>query len=150
CVGFFFGVRMTTAQSSAHAAAQQASRLLIIGAGMATAQLLQELVARSHGYRIDVVGEEAGLPYNRVLLSSLLAGDKQPADLELQSAAWYAEHGITLHSGQRVVSVDTTQHCAVTSAGMRFDWDLLVFATGSRPAAPAIEGLAGSGVLAFR
>lgn len=131
-------------------AEQTPPRLLIIGAGMATAQLLQELVARGHGYCINVVGEEAGLPYNRVLLSSLLAGDKQPEDLELQNAAWYRQHGIRLHSGQRVLSVDTATRTATTGAGLRFAWDLLVFATGARPAVPAIDGLPGSGVLAFR
>ena len=107
-------------------------RLLIVGCGMATARLLQSLVARGHGYRIDVIGEEATPAYNRVLLSSLLAGDKQLADLRLQAAAWYAGHGIGLHTGQRLAAVDIAARVAVTTEGRRFHWDQLVFATGSR------------------
>jgi nitrite reductase (NADH) large subunit len=128
----------------------QQRRLLIIGAGMATAQLLQELVARGHDYRIDVIGDEAVLPYNRVLLSSLLAGERQLADLELHSADWYQRHHISLHCGERVQQVDLQQRSVSTVSGRSLQWDLLVFATGSRPAVPKLKGLRGSAVMAFR
>jgi nitrite reductase (NADH) large subunit len=125
-------------------------KLLIIGCGMATARLLQELVARGHDYAIEVIGEEASPGYNRVLLSSLLAGDKQESDLALHAADWYRQHGIALHTGEQVVALDTTRRLAVTSRNRVTPYDLLVFATGSVPAWPQLPGIATGNVLAFR
>ena len=51
-------------------------RLLVVGAGMAGLKLVEELVELCPGrYDITMVGAEARPAYNRVLLSSLLAGD---------------------------------------------------------------------------
>ena len=50
--------------------------LVIIGNGMAAARLCEELARRALGrYAIAVIGEEPQLAYNRVLLSSVLAGE---------------------------------------------------------------------------
>ena len=49
--------------------------LVIVGNGMAAARLCEELSARALGrYAVAVIGEEPRLAYNRVLLSSVLAG----------------------------------------------------------------------------
>lgn len=125
-------------------------RLLIIGCGMAAAKLLQELVARGHDYDIMVVGAETSPAYNRVLLSALLAGDKQEADLVLEPQDWYVRNSIRLLTGDEVIAVDCLKRSASTSSGRQLDWDLLVFATGSVPAMPAVPGMDASGVLAFR
>ena len=53
--------------------------LVIIGNGMAAARLCEELAKRGLGrYAVAVVGEEPRLAYNRVLLSSVLAGETGP------------------------------------------------------------------------
>ena len=62
-------------------------RLLTIGCGMATAQLLEALAAGEHPYRIDVMGDERSPASNRVLLSAVLAGDKQGSDVALLTDA---------------------------------------------------------------
>lgn len=125
-------------------------RLLIVGCGMATARLLQELVTRGHDYTIDVIGEETSPAYNRVLLSALLAGDKHESDLVLEPREWYARHHIALHTGEQVVAVDTQARTALTSHGRQFAWDELVFATGSVPACPVVKGIDTGAVLMFR
>ena len=49
--------------------------LVIVGNGMAAAKLVEELSQTALGrYAIAVIGEEPRLAYNRVLLSSVLAG----------------------------------------------------------------------------
>ena len=45
---------------------------------------------------ITVVGEEPDPAYNRVLLSPLLAGDIDVADVRMKPRDWYATNGITL------------------------------------------------------
>lgn len=50
--------------------------LVIVGNGMAAARLCEELAQRALGrYAVAVIGEEPRLAYNRVLLSSVLAGE---------------------------------------------------------------------------
>ena len=63
-------------------------KLLVIGNGMAAARLVEELAERALGrYAIAVVGEEPRLAYNRVLLSSVLAGEKAyPVEVSLPGA----------------------------------------------------------------
>ena len=50
--------------------------LVIVGNGMAAARLVDELTRVALGrYAIAVIGDEPRLAYNRVLLSSVLAGE---------------------------------------------------------------------------
>ena len=59
--------------------------LVIVGNGMAAARLVDELAKVALGrYAIAVIGEEPRLAYNRVLLSSVLAGETTSQDIELQ------------------------------------------------------------------
>lgn len=125
-------------------------KLLIIGCGMATARLLQELVSHGHDYQIEVIGEEASPGYNRVLLSALLAGDKSEQDLTLLERSWYAEHGIALHTGEQVVHVDTTHRIVTTNRDRCACYDVLVFATGALPSWPALPGISTGNVMSFR
>jgi len=81
--------------------------LVIVGNGMAAARLVDELVKTSLGrYAIAVIGEEPRLAYNRVLLSSVLAGETASHDIELKPAAWWQQHGVTLKYGCRATEID--------------------------------------------
>jgi len=61
--------------------------LVVIGNGMAAARFADELSKRALGrYAVAVVGEEPRLAYNRVLLSSVLAGEV--------AAAWIEAYGM--------------------------------------------------------
>src|SRR5205814_9181454 len=81
-------------------ARQKRERLVVVGAGMAGLKLVEELVELCPGrYDIAMVGAEARPAYNRVLLSSLLAGDAGDGDVALRSRVWYAENAIELLTG---------------------------------------------------
>ena len=61
--------------------------LVIVGNGMAAARLCDELAQRALGrYAIAVIGAEPQLAYNRVLLSSVLAGDVSANEILLKPA----------------------------------------------------------------
>ena len=61
--------------------------LVIVGNGMAAARLVDELAKVALGrYAIAVIGDEPRLAYNRVLLSSVLAGETTSQDIELRPA----------------------------------------------------------------
>src|SRR5438552_16824566 len=74
--------------------------LVIIGNGMAAARLVDELTKTTLGrYAIAVIGDEPRLAYNRVLLSSVLAGETASHDIELKPAAWWRDRGVTAKYG---------------------------------------------------
>src|SRR6266567_4934193 len=109
-------------------------RLVVIGNGMAGARFVEELIARNGQGHFDIVvfGDEPHGNYNRILLSSVLAGSLELKDIFLNSLDWYRENGITLHAGVRVESVDRTRNMVVAAGGIEEHYDRLVFATGSR------------------
>ena len=75
-------------------------RLLVIGNGMCSLRLLEELTAVAAGrFEITVIGAEPSPAYNRVLLSPMLAGELATSDVALKPASWYAQNGITLAHG---------------------------------------------------
>ena len=117
-----------------------AQRLAIIGNGMAAVRLAEQLTDRAPGrFAITLIGEEPTLAYNRILLSPVLGGEKTASATQLHDAAWYAERSIELLTGERVEEVDLASRWLRTTARM-LSWDELVFATGSIPFIPPIEG----------
>ena len=125
-----------------------ASRLVIVGAGMAAAYLLQELAAREHTWHITLIGEERDACYNRVMLSAVLAGETPDAELQMLPAG-RLQDGVTLLANSRVCAVDTQTQTVFTDSGDVVAYDKLVFATGASVASPGLvtDGLAGVRVL---
>jgi nitrite reductase (NADH) large subunit len=125
--------------------------LIIIGNGMAAARLVDELAKRALGrYAIAVVGDEPRLAYNRVLLSSVLAGEVEPSDIELKPARWWRDRGVTLRYGCSAVAVNSAARQIALADGHRLAFSKLVFATGSAPIKLPIPGMQRAGVFTFR
>src|ERR1700758_3647356 len=125
--------------------------LVIVGNGMAAACLCEELAQRALGrYAVAVIGEEPRLAYNRVLLSSVLAGEVRASDISLKPAAWWSDRGITLCYGVGVTAADIAARTVTLSDGKALPFAKLVFATGSRPIRLRIAGADLPGVLTFR
>lgn len=125
--------------------------LVIVGNGMAATRFVDELTRRSLGrYSIIVIGNEPRASYNRVLLSSLLAGEIDEADLELKPRAWWSRHGITTLYGQTVVSIDRRHRMVALGNGLQFSYSKLVLATGSTPIRLKKPGTDLPGVVTFR
>lgn len=124
-------------------------RLVIVGAGMTAARLLAELARRCpNRYAVTVAGGETRLPYNRVLLSQVLAGERRVEDLALEDAQ--ALTGVTFRLGDPVAAIVRNDRVAVTASGMRIPYDRLVLAVGSSPLRPPIPGIGLDGVFTFR
>lgn len=137
--------------SQAGATAVPRGRIVVIGNGMVGFKLCEKLIEakEEHLYEIVVFGDEPRPAYDRMQLTSYFSG-KQPKDLELAPAEWYAEKGISLHVGERVVSIDRKRKHLRTDAGLEIAYDKLVLATGSYPYVPEIEGADVSGVFIYR
>ncbi len=125
--------------------------LVIVGNGMAAARLCEQLAQRALGrYAVAVIGEEPRLAYNRVLLSSVLAGEIAASDISLKPASWWRDRGVTLCYGAGVTAVDVTARTVTLSDGMALPFAKLVFATGSRAVCLPIAGANLPGVTTFR
>jgi nitrite reductase (NADH) large subunit len=126
-------------------------RLVVVGNGMAGMRALEECLARAPDrYEITVIGAEPHPNYNRILLSSVLAGDKTLDEIVINGPRWYAERGVRLMLGTRAVAIDRTARRVVLDDGNSVPYNKLLLATGSKPMAPPIPGLSLPNVRAFR
>jgi nitrite reductase (NADH) large subunit len=125
--------------------------LVVIGNGMAATRFVDELMQHALGrYSVIVVGAEPRLSYNRVLLSSLLAGEVDEAAIELKPRGWWNGHGVTTLDGQAVAAIDRASQTVTLANGLRFPYSKLVLATGSQPIMLAKPGMDLQNVLSFR
>ncbi|WP_199433907.1 FAD-dependent oxidoreductase [Qaidamihabitans albus] len=125
--------------------------VVVLGYGMAGARLAEEIRHRDPDgarVRLTVIGEESHHAYNRVLLSSVLAGSMRADAVRLQDAAWAGRHGVELCLGVPAARIDRAARRVELADGSGVDYDALVLATGSRPWLPPVEGLSADGVLA--
>jgi nitrite reductase (NADH) large subunit len=101
-------------------------------------------------------GEEPYGNYNRILLSTVVSGTQDASEIFLNSLAWYAENGITLHAGIRALGIDRVGRRVYGACGIIEPYDKLIIATGSRAFVPPVKNIAGEdgslrpGVFAFR
>lgn len=125
--------------------------LVIIGNGMAAARLADELSRRALGkYAIAVIGDEPRLAYNRVLLSSMLAGEVTSTELELKPARWWRDHGVTVSYGCAATAVDLVRRTVQLADHRLVPFARLVFATGSQAIRLDVPGADLVGVHTFR
>ncbi|MBY4898590.1 NAD(P)/FAD-dependent oxidoreductase [Cupriavidus sp. AU9028] len=126
-------------------------RLVVVGNGMAGMRTVEELLALAPDlYDITVFGAEPHGNYNRILLSPVLAGEKEVDDIMLHRRAWYEQHGITLFAGEPVVAIDRPRRLVRAQSGREVRYDRLLLATGSQPFIVPVPGHTLDGVIAFR
>ncbi len=125
--------------------------LVIVGNGMAAARLVDELAKVALGrYAIAVIGDEPRLAYNRVLLSSVLAGETTSQDIELRPAAWWRDRGVTLKYGCLATEIDVGRREIKIANEESVPFSKLVLTTGSSPLRLNVPGADLAGVHTFR
>jgi nitrite reductase (NADH) large subunit len=126
-------------------------KLVMVGNGMAGVKTLEELLKYAPDqYEITVFGAEPHGNYNRILLSPVLAGEMGLPDIMLNDLQWYADNGITLHTGRKVVEIDRVRRIVRADDGTEAHYDRLLLATGSRPFILPVPGATLPGVIAYR
>src|SRR4029450_8646119 len=125
-------------------------QLVVVGNGMAGVACVEQILKYSPDLEITVFGDETHVNYNRILLSSVLAGEKDADEITLNGWEWYQENGIQLRLGVRIVDIDMEQRLVKGDDGSQTPFHKLLIATGSAPFIPRIEGRDKEGVLTFR
>ncbi len=110
-------------------------RVVVVGAGMVGSRFVDELVRADTDGRFDIVllGEEEYEPYNRVLLSEVVAGRVDVAALTLPSCEG---DRVTVLRGTPVGQIDRGEQQVSTVHGDVFGYDTLVLAMGARAHIP--------------
>lgn len=125
-------------------------KLAIVGAGMAAARLLKALVDSDLALDITVFGAEPELPYNRLQLSALLAGDYERSALPMLSKQWLAENAIEVRTGDAVCELNTASRRLQCLSGYSAVFDRIVLATGAQAIIPDLSGVDLRNVVSFR
>jgi nitrite reductase (NADH) large subunit len=129
------------------------TKLVVIGNGMAGMRTVEELLgADPNRYEITVFGSEPYGNYNRILLSSVLSGEKSLNNIFINDRDWYQKHHITLHAGaeKTVVRIDRGLRKVYAQDGTVADYDRLLIATGSKAVIADLPGNTLEGVISFR
>ena len=125
--------------------------LVVVGASYAGAQVAA--AARQSGFagKIQLLGDEADLPYQRPPLSkAYLTGGAAEASLPLRSEVYYREQNIEVLPGVRVTAIDRAARQVTCADGRRYGYDWLALATGARPRPLPLPGATLEGVLELR
>ena len=125
-------------------------RLVVVGNGMAGVACVEQILKHAPKFELTIFGDETHVNYNRILLSSVLAGEKAAEDIVLNGLDWYEKHGIELRLGVRVADVDAEHKTVTGDDGSVTHFDKLLIATGSTPLIPPIDGVKKEGVFVFR
>lgn len=122
--------------------------VVVIGNGMVGHKFCEKLIGKQD-FNIVCFGEEARRAYDRVHLSEYFAG-KTADELSMSAESWYTENNITLHLNDPVAEINIAGKQVISRNGLVQAYDYLVFATGSAPFMPAIDGIEKDGVFAYR
>src|ERR1700730_15357074 len=118
---------------------------------MAAARLVDELSKAALGrYAIAVIGDEPRLAYNRVLLSSVLAGETASHDIELRPATWRRDRGVTVKYGCRASEIDIGRRELKIAGEESISFSKLILTTGSSALRLSVPGADLAGVHTFR
>ena len=126
------------------------NKLVVVGNGMAGVGCVEQILKHAPKFEITIFGDETHVNYNRILLSSVLAGEKAADDIVLNALEWYKQNEIELRLGVRITDIDTDQKTVTGDDGSVTPFDKLLLATGSSPLIPPIEGVRKDGVFVFR
>lgn len=124
-------------------------RLVVIGAGMASGRMLEQLFEGGFLGRVTLFNGEPRGNYNRLMLSPVLSGEKTYEEIVTHDDAWYAAHGVECRFGAHVTKIDRARKVVVSKHG-ETPYDALVIATGSAPFIIPVAGKELPGVCSYR
>jgi NTE family protein len=116
-------------------------KYLLIGGGLASASAAEAIRRHDPQGRLVLIAQEVFRPYHRPPLSKeYLRGEKPQGELFTAEPHWFDENQVELHTGRRVVALETARSSASLDDGQEISFDNALIATGGSPALLAIPG----------
>jgi 3-phenylpropionate/trans-cinnamate dioxygenase ferredoxin reductase subunit len=120
----------------------QPAGVVIIGGGLAGAQVAIQLRQRKFGGPITLLSEEHHAPYWRPPLSkSILEGSEEPQTAALRATEFWERRRIDLRLGTAARRLDPATQTVSTSTGELFAYAHAVLATGAHCVIPPLPGI---------
>ncbi|SMF11779.1 assimilatory nitrate reductase (NADH) beta subunit [Cellulosimicrobium cellulans J1] len=119
------------------------TRVVVVGNGMVGSRFASDLAARwddaagRDPVEVTVLGAEEYEPYNRVLLSEVVAGKVDVAAIGLPGAD---DARVRVRRGTEAIAIDRAARRVVTGEGAH-PYDVVVLATGAAARVPDVPGL---------
>jgi p-cumate 2,3-dioxygenase ferredoxin reductase component len=107
--------------------------IVIVGAGQAGGRAAEALRAAQFSGSITMIGGEIHLPYERPQLSKSLLLDQSAAPAFLRSSEEWSGLGVDVYTGTDATECDLARRVIGLADGREFQFDKLLFATGTRP-----------------
>jgi 3-phenylpropionate/trans-cinnamate dioxygenase ferredoxin reductase subunit len=127
------------------------SGCIVVGAGLAAANVVESLRDNGFDAPITLIGDELDRPYERPPLSKdFLQGKADRDSIFVHDQAWYDEHDISTRFGDSVASIDRDAHTVTLTSGETLNYQQLVLATGSSPRRLDVPGTDLDGVHTLR
>ena len=125
------------------------TKMVIVGGGPAGLNCAETLRQSNFTGEISVISAEKVLPYDRTLLSKVLAtGDA--SKLSLRDSNFYDSADIDYHLGYKVGSIDRDSKQVSLENGDKINYDKLLLATGGRARAVRNPGSQSKGIYLLR
>jgi 3-phenylpropionate/trans-cinnamate dioxygenase ferredoxin reductase subunit len=129
----------------------QQAGVVIIGGGLAGAQVAIQLRQRKFAGPVTVLSEETHAPYWRPPLSkSILDGTEGPQSAALRGGEFWERRRIDLRLGEAALSLDTARKTVTTRKGETLAYAHAVLATGAHCIIPPLPGIDLPGVQVLR
>jgi nitrite reductase (NADH) large subunit len=123
--------------------------IAVIGGGIAGQSVCERIRERDPDVPVTLLCKEPDLPYDRVALSHLLAGETTREEIQLRPAGWYADARIAVRFARaRELRLDPGE--CVIDGGEVLAFEQAVVCTGSEPLMPPVDGIGLPGVVTFR
>ncbi|MDR0882998.1 MAG: FAD-dependent oxidoreductase [Oscillospiraceae bacterium] len=116
-------------------------RIVIVGNSTAAVGAIEGIRLFDQKSEIIVIANEEAHTYSRPLISYLLEGKTDLQRMKYRPDDFYERHNVTALLGQTVTAVDAGAHELTLAAGGKVPYDKLVWAAGSRPFIPPVQGL---------
>ncbi|NNJ70360.1 MAG: FAD-dependent oxidoreductase [Kiritimatiellales bacterium] len=115
-------------------------RVVIVGAGIAGVSAAEAVREHAPDAEVVLISKEAELPYHRLNLTRLLAGEFPEKNMPLHTKEWYLDRNIKLRLGVSATRLMLSEKAVELEGGDSVQFDKLIIATGSHPFMPPIPG----------
>ena len=116
-------------------------RYVIIGNSVAAAGCIEGIRSIDKNGKITVISDEPYHIYSRPLISYLIYGKTDEERMKYRPDSFYKDNGVKTLLGVRAVKADYNSKVVELDKGGPVSFDKLLFATGSRPFVPPMDGL---------
>ncbi|NQT88591.1 FAD-dependent oxidoreductase [bacterium] len=137
-------------ESREAATAGRDTHVVVLGAGIAGISAVESLRQAAPEAEITLVSKEVDLPYYRLNLTRLLAGEIDETALPIHPTSWYEENRVRLVLGDEARSLQLDDLAVDLRSGKTLSFERIILTVGAHPFVPPFPGAQREGVSSLR